>query len=307
MFFLKLILFLIVAGMLGYSISKNVKFENNKLISLPVSQILGSVAALFVLLFLMGVVEVIPAGHRGVVFNKLTGVENRKLGEGLNFITPLIEEVHLMEVRVDKSQHQAAAASSDIQDVQIEIVVNYNPDPSKVNILFQKFGENKEVIAQRIINPAVQEVVKASTAKFTAAEMIEKREELKQLILKGLEKRFKRAHLILYDVSIANITFNTEYTQAIEDKVRQEQIALKETAIVKQKEALAQQQIKSAQGDKEAAILRAQGRAEANRLLQQSLSPIVIQQQFLEKWDGKYPTYTGGSSGMLLQIPAPTQ
>lgn len=307
MFIIKLILFLIVAGILGFFIFRNIRTESNGQVIFPVSMIAGSALALVFFIILMSAVAVIPAGHRGVVFNILTGVEDRKLNEGVNFVTPFVENVHLMEVRVDKSQHQAAAASSDIQDVQIDIVVNYNPDPSKVNILYQKFGENKEVVAQRIINPAVQEVVKASTAKFTAAEMIERREELKQLIFKGLERRFKRAHLVLYDVSIANITFNTEYTQAIEDKVRQEQIALKETAIVKQKEALAQQQIKAAQGDREAAILRAQGKAEANRLLQQSLSPIVIQQQFLEKWDGKYPTVTGGNSGMLLQIPAPTQ
>lgn len=257
------------------------------------------------LAILLGSIVVIPAGTRGIVFNQMTGIENRVLGEGVNLVEPFLESVTEMDVHVARTDAKAAASSSDQQNVTVDVVVNYYPNPAKVNKVYQKYGD-KDVFENTIKKPATQEVVKIDAPKFSAPDMLHRRQLLKEEIKKDLFNRSARADLIIYDVAIANIAFENDYTLAIEDKAKQLQIAEKEELIVRQKQAQAQQQIASAEGTKQAAILEAQDKAEANRLLQASVSPEIIQLRFLDKWNGQYPTYLGAGN-MLLQVPGATK
>jgi regulator of protease activity HflC (stomatin/prohibitin superfamily) len=130
--------------------------------------IIGAIIVGF--LFLNPWVQV-GAGERGVVLN-FGAVQKVVLDEGLHFRIPVMQRVARVDVKVQKAQTDAAAASSDLQDVSSTVAINYHIIPDKANIVYQSIGIQ---FKERIIDPAVQEVVKAVTAKYTAEELITKR------------------------------------------------------------------------------------------------------------------------------------
>lgn len=253
--------------------------------------IVGIVIFLF-LFFTLNPVVIIGAGHRGVVFNRATGVEERILGEGVHFRIPLVQSVIPMSVRVHKDDVQAEAASKDLQTVHTDIVINYHLSASKVNKIYQQIGDEQDIV-DRILKPAVNEVVKAATARLTAEEILTKRPELKATIDTLLAKRLKTYNIVVDDVSIVNVSFSREFNAAIEAKQVAEQEA-KRAQFVAQK----------AEQEAAAEVNRAKGSAEAQRLQQQTLTSELLQKQAIEKWDGKFPTYFGGGVLPFINIPA---
>lgn len=257
---------------------------------------------------LLSAITIVPAGHRGVVFSQTQGVEKRILGEGFNLVMPFLESVTLMEIRIDKKEAVAQAASKDLQNVKIQLLVNYHPEAKKVNTLYQNIGE-KDAFEKRIIDPSVQESVKATTPRFTAAELVQKRDLLKADAFKVLEVRLAKNNIVLDDISIVNIEFDPDYTKAIEDKVTQEQIYQKAVLVVKTKEAEARQVVATASGDKQAKILRAEGEARRNELLAESSNNLSLQQLAIQKWNGEFPQYYimgDSNAGLLFNIPTTT-
>ncbi|MFA4830374.1 MAG: prohibitin family protein, partial [Thermodesulfovibrionales bacterium] len=130
--------------------------------------IIGAILVFF--LFLNPWVQ-IGAGERGIVLN-FGAVQKTVLGEGLHFRVPIMQEITRVDVKVQKAQTDAAAASADLQDVSSTVAINYHIIPDKANIVYQSIGMH---FKERIIDPAVLEVVKAVTAKYTAEELITKR------------------------------------------------------------------------------------------------------------------------------------
>ena len=225
----------------------------------------------------------IGPGQRGVVMH-FGQVQDRVLGEGLNWYMPIVTSVKTVNVRVQKDEVKAEAASKDLQDVHMDVVVNYHIDPVRVNKVFQQVGDNKDVFA-KIINPNTNEVVKASTSEFTAEEIIKKRQQLKDNIDKRLIERLVTYGVILDDVSLTNIDFSVEFNAAIEAK----QVAEQQS---QQARYIAEKAIK----DAEAIVNKAKGDAEAQRLQQVSLSPEFLQKIAIERWNGILPTYIGGDT-----------
>ena len=139
------------------------------------------VTFIVIIIILFEAVVIVEAGHRGVVLY-LGAVENRVLGEGVHFVIPFAEQVVQSEVRTQKFQAEASAASNDLQEVQTVIALNYRIDPQEANKIYQQLGVN---YADRVISPTIQESVKASVAKFNAEELITKRETAKAVIASG--------------------------------------------------------------------------------------------------------------------------
>ena len=125
----------------------------------------GKIAAVVITIIVIIVlmfqsVVIVEAGHRGVVLY-LGAVENRVPPEGVRFIIPFAEQVIQMEVRTQKFQAEASAASNDLQEVQTVIALNYMIDPKEANRVYQLLGVN---YADRVISPTIQEAVKASVS-----------------------------------------------------------------------------------------------------------------------------------------------
>ena len=233
---------------------------------------------------------IVGAGERGVV-TEFGRVTDSVLGEGLHFRVPFVQSVHTISVRVQKNDVKAEAASKDLQDVNMDVVVNYHIDPVRVNKVFQQIGDNSDVF-ERIISPNTNEVIKASTAQFTAEEIVRKRQELKDKIDKGLIDRLVTYGVVLDDVSLTNVDFSKEFNEAIEAKQVAEQESLKAKFI-------ADKAIREA----EARVNKAKGEAEAQRLQQQTLTTELLQKMAIEKWDGRFPQYFGGQSLPFLTLP----
>lgn len=235
-------------------------------------------------------IVVIGAGERGVVFNSVNGVQDRILDEGIHFRIPVVESITKISVRVQKTDVKAEAASKDLQTVYTDIVVNWHMNAGKVNKIYQEVGD-EEAIKDRILTPAVSEVVKAATAKKTAAEVLAQRPELKRDIDVALQKRLQSYDIVLDDVSIVNVNFTPEFNQAIEAK-----------QIAQQQAEQAKFTAERAKNEAEATVNKAQGEAEANQLRQQSLTPQLLQQNAIEKWNGAFPQYFGGGVLPFLNI-----
>ena len=246
-----------------------------------------------IIILLINPIVIIGAGQRGVVFNNTSGIQEKVLGEGLHFRTPFIESVKTLSVQVQKDEIQAQAASKDLQTVTTKIVVNWHLDSSRVNKIYQEVGDEKAVV-DRILIPNTNEVVKAATAKFTAEELLTKRESLKLAIDEGLTVRLKTYNVVLDDVSIVDIDFSKEFNDAIEAKAAAIQKAQKAENDLRRIEIEAKQTIESAKAQAESIRIQSAALAENQRL---------VEWEAVKKWNGVLPQYQLGGATPFVNIP----
>lgn len=242
------------------------------------------VGAILVFVFLMSV-TVIPAGHVGVITR--FGAVNRVVYPGLSFRVPFIEGRVKMDIRTQKDQVDTGAASRDLQAVTSTIAVNYHLDGKYAADVFQNVGRNYQEI---LIAPAVQNIFKASTAKFTAEELITKREEIRLLAEEALAEQLAVYHVIVENFNIVNFDFSPEFNAAIEAKqVAQQQV---ETA---------RQLLAKAEVEAQTALAQAQGQADAQAALRDSgaLTAEYLRYLALTKWNGVLPGVVGGATPFI--------
>ncbi len=241
----------------------------------------------FVIVLMLNPFVVIGAGERGVVLN-FGAVQPAVLGEGLHLRIPIVQKIVKVDVKVHKEQVDAEAASKDLQDIRSTIAVNYHILPDKANWVYQNIGS---AFKERIIDPAVQEVVKAITARYTAIELITQREKVRAEIKALLKERLTAYNIIVDDFSIVNFKFSQQFTQAIEAKQTAEQLALK-----------AQRDLERIKIEAEQKIAGARAEAEALRLQKENVTPQLIKLRQIEasikaidKWDGHLPKINSGA------------
>jgi regulator of protease activity HflC (stomatin/prohibitin superfamily) len=247
----------------------------------------GALVVLILMVF-MSSYFVVDAGDRGIILR--FGAVNRVVAEGLHFKAPFMEDIVRMTVRVQKTTTKTEAASQDLQIVQTTMVLNYSLQPDKVGDVYKTLGTNRDV-SEKIINPSIEESFKAAAARYTAEELISKREALKTQVRNYLRDRLAPFGIMVVELSITDFQFSTEFNKAIESKQTAEQHALRAKRDLDRIKVEAQQRIATAQAD-----------AEALRLQKQVISPDLIklrqidaQIKAIEKWDGKLPSVTGGA------------
>jgi len=238
-----------------------------------------------VLLLLVNSFKTIGAGERGVVFSQFGGVQDTVLGEGLRFKFPFIQDIIPIDVKIQKSQTAVAASSKDLQMVSSTIAVNYHVAPAAANKVYQDVGLSYK---ERIIDPAVQESMKAATAQFTAEELITKRGEVSVQIKEMLSERLLTHSIIVDEFNIVDFSFSAVFNEAIEMKQTAEQSALKAERDLERVKIEAEQQITTARAE-----------AEGQRLQRQTISPAILQLRAIEKWDGHLPQVTGGGTPFI--------
>jgi len=253
----------------------------------PLRLVLIIVAILVFFLFLSPFVQV-GAGERGVVLN-FGAVQDAVLNEGLHFRVPIMQRVAIMDVKVQKAVTDAAAASSDLQDVTSSVALNYHVMPDKANVVYQTVGvEFKE----RIIDPAIQEVMKAVTAQYTAEELITKRPTVSEAMRAALAERLLAYSIAVDTFSIVSFSFSKVFTEAIEAKQTAEQLALKSKRDLDRIRIEAEQTITAAKAEAEA--LRLQKANISLDLIE--LRKIEANLKAIEKWNGILPQVTGGGA-----------
>ena len=237
-----------------------------------------------------------PAGHSGVVMT-LGKVSDQVLAEGFHFKAPFVQQVEMISNKIQKKEVAANAVSKDLQTVNSNVAVNFRVSNASSASVFQNIGRGYEDV---VLLPAVQESMKSVSAKYTAEELITKREAVSEETKDTLESKVQEYGIIIEKFNIVNFDFTDEFNAAIEAKQVAEQNLLKtkteqEQALVIAKTE-AEKKVLTAQAEADAIKVKAQAQAEANRQLSASLNATLVEYQKVQKWDGKLPTATGGSA-----------
>lgn len=265
-----------------------------------------SVIAILTIAVVFGSFGTISAGQRGVKtrLNAVVGT----IEPGLYFKVPFLEGVHAMDVKTrtvnyDKNGNEGDAkdtselfgASKDLQDVKIGVVVTYHIDPTKVTDIYSEYSSVKNY-ESNVIEPIIRQVVKSTSAEFTAEELVTKRAEYSDKVNAQLAEQFTSKNSILQNFSVTNFEFSKAFSEAIEAKV---------TAV--QNAEAAKNKLEQVKYEKDQAIVTAQGVAEAQRIQSASLAAQggadFVELKRIEKWNGEGCTSycgVGSSTGLLV-------
>lgn len=265
----------------------------------------GGVGLILLTMLLPRCFAVVNSGERGVLmtFNK---VQNVVLEEGVYPILPFASSVKVLNIRVQRTDIESGTRTKDLQRITTKVSLNWQIKPSQVQQIYQQFGTEEELVS-RIIDPVLQEVVKAAIPSRSLEKNLLERTELKQELESRAKQRLESYGILVNDLSVLNVTASDDFTKATEEKQIAEQKAISAKIVAEQELQKADYESKKAAKDAEAMINRAKGQAESQRLLQSSLSAEILQKQAIEKWDGKFPIVMSGNGSLpFIKLDVPT-
>lgn len=243
----------------------------------PIKIVGAGITFIVAMLFVINCFTVVDVGERAVVvgFGQIKG----SIGQGYHWINPFYN-VHSFSLRNNRYDAVANSATADIQKADVSVTVNYNIEESKVEEIYRTYGNDfmGKVFAQN-----VQESVKSASAKYTASELITKRDSFKADVKELLSQKMPNI-IAVTDVAITNVDFSDSFDASVEAKVKAEQEALQAKAELEKKRY-------------EAEAIRAQADA-----IKQAGGAEYVQLKWIEKWNGALPTTMTGSNS-LITIP----
>lgn len=272
------------------------------------------------IIFLTNSCSSVPAGHTGILttFGK---VEDRILTEGLNWKSPF-QKVIKMDNRTQKKVEEFQAFSSDIQEVNIMLAVNYSINQETAQNLYRTVGVEYYT---NIVYPRLLESTKSVFSSYTAEQLIGNRENLSNEIKELVIPDVARYGIIISDISVQDIDFTDAFTNAVEAKQVAAQDKLtaetKQAQLTMEAEQEAHRQVIKAQADAEQAKIAAQADLEVtkiqadaaeyaglkeaakNKAISEWLTPDLLQYYYIQQWDGKLPTYMLGENTGIFMNP----
>ncbi len=228
---------------------------------------------------------IVNPGEAGVL-SILGKAKDGVLLEGVHFKPPVISQVDVYDLTVQKFEVPAQSSTKDLQQLTASFAINFRLDPIEVVTIRRTQGTLQNIVS-KIIAPQTQESFKVAAARRTVEEAITKRDELKLDFDEALSQRLSKYGIIVLDTSVVDLNFSTEFSKAVEEKQIAEQRAQRAVYIARE-----------AEQEAEATINRAKGQAEAQRLLRETLTSELLQKQAIEKWDGKFPQVLGGNGAV---------
>jgi len=265
-----------------------------------------AIVGLIVAIVLYNSQIMISSGNEGVLM-KFGSVQSQPLHPGLHVLIPEYETAAIVSVQPETITSAENAATLDLQNIETSVAITYHIDPDDAPFFYENF-RNVQSLATKIIKPTVSNDVRAITAHYNAEELITKRDEVDAKIKDLIVKSLLPYRLHVEAINTSNFSFSSSYADAIEAKQVQQQNTLKaqysldQEKIDAQKQVVqasanAEAQIAKAKGDAQATILTAQAQSKANELVSSSLTPIIIQQQAIARWNGTLPSYmTSGTN-----------
>ena len=244
-----------------------------------------AVVAVFAVIVAANCFTIVDAGHTGVVVT-LGKVNEGVLQEGMHLKAPFVQKVVKIDNRIVKLEVDTEAFSKDLQTVATTLAINYRVDTSKSYSIYKNIGADYENV---LVAPAVNEVLKAITAQYTAEESVTHRALISDGLIQGLNEKLNNIGLYITDVNIINFDFSDAFITAIEEKqVAQQQLLKAETE--------KQTAITNAEAQAETTRIKAEAEADANNKIKASLNEDIIRSKFYEKWNGELPQAMGSDS-----------
>lgn len=263
----------------------------------------AALVIIIALIFAISCFSFVPTGHTGVVtlFGK---VEDYTLDSGVHFKNPFARVIK-MDNRIQKESVELSCFSSDIQEVEVVFTLNYQISKEYAMNIYKTIGKNYFDTA---VSPIITESVKTVAARYTAEDLINKRNELAMAIETDMKEKLLVFNIELVSTSIEDMDFTDAFTNAVEEKQVAAQNKLKAETEAAQRvvEAEAEAQIRRVTAEAEAyeILQRAEAEAQANQKLSESITDRLIEYRYYEVWDGKLPQMMmGESTTPMVQIP----
>lgn len=275
---------------------------------------------LVLLVVLPGACTIVKSGHVGVV-RTFGAVQPDAFPEGFHFKKPFMDRVHQMDTRLTAESANASAASKDLQIVNTQVTIQYSVTGVTSPMVYQKVGK-RDTVSVTVLRPAIQESVKAITAKYTAEQLVTKRAEVKAEIQEAIkrfifvtleEKGLPTNALEIANIAITDFDFSDEFNKAIELKVKAEQEALqaKNEKLRRVTQAEAAYEEKKLAAEATAFQIEAESVARAEAIEREAkaitANPQIIELRLAEKWDGILPKFTGGGAVPLINVDSLTK
>ncbi len=264
-----------------------------------------AVAGFFLLVFLFMSCERIDAGHVGVKVNLYgdnKGVDDVVEVTGMVFYNPLTHNIYEFPTYVQHKEYVGDNSfivnSKDGSEFHVSPIINYSVKREMVPKIFSKYRRNLESIEEGFLKTAVFDAFRLATNVYTADELIGNRQKFEVEVRRILEDQLNKEGFYIQQFT-SNLVYPETFKKAIEAKNNAVQSALMAENKVKQAEAEAKIKVATADGNAQAMLTSAKAEAEANRLKQQTITPMLLQLEWINKWDGKLPVY--GQAPMLYK------
>jgi regulator of protease activity HflC (stomatin/prohibitin superfamily) len=241
--------------------------------------------------------ERIDAGHVGVKVNQYgdnKGVDDVVAVTGMVFYNPLTTKVYEFPTFIQHKEYTGDNSfivnSKDGSEFQVSPIMNYSVQREKVPAIFSKYRRPLEDIEEGFLKTAVYDAFRLATNKYTADELIGNRQGYEVEVRRLLDGQLLKEGFVINQFT-SNLVYPETFKKSIEAKNNAVQAALRAENEVKTAEAQAKIKVATAEGNAQALITSAKAEAEANRMKQQTLTPLLIQLEYVNKWDGKLPVY----------------
>ena len=259
--------------------------------------ILVGVGVFFTLTFLFFSCERIDAGHVGVKVNQYgdnKGVDDVVAVTGMVFFNPLTTTVYefptFIQHKEYKGENSFVVNSKDGSEFSVSPIMNYSVQRDKVPAIFSKYRRPLEDIEEGFLKTAVYDAFRLATNKYTADELISNRAVFEIEVRRLLDGQLLKEGFVINQFT-SNLIYPETFKKSIEAKNNAVQAALRAENEVKTAEAQAKIKVATAEGNAQAMLTSAKAEAESNRMKQQTLTPLLLQLEYINKWDGKLPVY----------------
>jgi regulator of protease activity HflC (stomatin/prohibitin superfamily) len=271
--------------------------------------IISGVVGFFILVTLFFSCERIDAGHVGVKVNQYgdnKGVDDVVAVTGMVFYNPFTTRVYefptFIQHKEYKNENSFVVNSKDGSEFSVSPIMNYSVQREKVPAIFSKYRRPLEDIEEGFLKTAVYDAFRLATNKYTADELIGNRQAYEVEVRKLLDGQLLKEGFIINQFT-SNLVYPETFKKSIEAKNNAVQAALRAENEVKTAEAQAKIKVATAEGNAQAMLTQARAEAEANKLKQSTLTNLLLQQQWIEKWDGKVSQYSMGNASPMIMLP----
>jgi regulator of protease activity HflC (stomatin/prohibitin superfamily) len=262
--------------------------------------------------------ERIDAGHVGVKVNLYgtgKGVDDVTEVTGWVFYNPISTKIvefptfmqhkeykQVLEDGEIVSDESFVVNSKDGSEFHVSPLLNYSVKRERVPYIFAKYRVELSMIESGFLKTAVYDAFRVVANSYTADALISNRQEFEKKVREVLVDQLEPEGFILSQFT-SNLIYPETFKKAIEAKNNAVQTALTAENQVKTAEAEAKIKIARAEGNAKAMLTNARAEAEANQLKQRTLTPMLIQQQWIERWNGKLPeTMLGDKTNAMIGI-----
>lgn len=273
-------------------------------------KILVIVATVVLVFTMFSSCEVVNAGHVGVkvdMFGSSKGVQNVTACTGWVFFNPITTKIYEFPTYIQHKEYKKTedgdnsftVNTKDGSEFRVSPILNYSVNPQKAPAIFAKYRRTLPELEEGFLKTAIYDAFRLATNKYTAEELISNRQTFEVEVRKLLEGQIVKEGFIVNQFT-SNLEYPSSFKNAINAKNNAVQAALTAENQVKTAEAQAKIKVAKAEGNAQALLTEARAEAESNRLRQSTLTPMLLQQKWIEKWDGALPKTQLGSGANTM-------